>query len=114
MAIQKLVGNAKPWAPVQVIEADLAAVGDFTQPMTVRSGERVSVSIMCSSDFVGTVVLQRMLNAQDWRDVPSADSSVGFINSTEQTYDADESCFLRIGLPSAASAGSVHARLGKG
>lgn len=114
MSIQKLVGNAKPWAPIQVSEADLSAVGDFTQPMTIRPGERVSVSIVCSADFVGTVVLQRMLNVQDWRPVPNADGTFGFVGSTEQTYDADESCFLRVGLPDTVSAGTVHARLGKG
>lgn len=113
MAIHILTDNAKPLRDVQVIEEDITTENMFTDPLTCAAGDKVSVSI--SGVFDATVVVQRMLNTQIWRDVPSADNTVGFTGPTEQTYEADEACFLRAGIRLGDfTSGVATCRLGKG
>lgn len=96
-------------------EANLTANGEnqYSHILSVDAGERVSVSV--SGKFDATVTVERMLDSINWRAVPNQDGTVGWTAPTEQTYEADEACFLRIGIATGAfSSGEAICRLGKG
>lgn len=95
-----------------VVSLDIAAENVFTNPISVNSDNRVSVSV--AGEFDATVVVQRMLDGQNWRSVPNEDATVGWTGPTEQTYQGDETCLLRIGVPTGMyNSGTISVRLGK-
>lgn len=85
----------KTGAKITAIQADAENV--WTREIAVEGGASISVSV--AGTFDATVVLQRMLDGANWRSVPNADGTVGWTGPTEQVYDADESCRLRLGIP---------------
>lgn len=92
---------------------EIAAENTFTRQLVVHAGEVVSVSV--AGSFDATVVLYRMLDGSSWRAVPNSDGTVGWTAPTEQVYDADEACLLRLGIPAGDYvSGTASCRLGKG
>lgn len=95
------------------VNAALSGAGSWSDPLIVNSGELVSVSV--GGSFDATVVVQRQVDGMNWRSVPNSDGSVGWTGPTEQTYEADEGCWLRIGIDTGDYvSGTAQVRLGKG
>lgn len=98
------------------VEKTLTAENTWTDELQVDAEELVSISAIGNS-FTGTTVLQRKLPGQTtFQSVANPDGSVGWTSKDIQaTYQADERCSLRLGVPTGGFAGtSVACRLGKG
>jgi hypothetical protein len=95
------------------IKSNLSAPNTFTEPLALRSHEQASVSV--AGTFSALVVLQRRFGSGAWQAVPSPDGTTGWSAPTEQTYEADESCSIRLGIPTGGfTNGTAVCRLGKG
>ena len=96
-------------APVQAANqsASITAQNTFTTAMTVLTEERISISV--SGTFVGTVTLQRQMDATNWRDVETWTTEI------ERTYLSDEKQKVRIGIKTGDfTSGTAVVRLGTG
>jgi len=95
------------------VTASVTAQNSFTDPLPLSAGDKASVSV--SGTFNTLVTLQRRFGAGAWADIPNPDGSFGFAGPTQQTYEADESCELRLGVKTGDfTSGTVECRLGKG
>ena len=89
-----------------LVTASIAAQNTFSDPLPVAAGDTVSVSY--ASVGANTVTLQRMIDGSNWRDVDS------FTADGEQTYEADSSHMLQIGIKTGDySSGTVSVALRK-
>lgn len=98
------------------VSKTLTAENTWTDELQVDAEELVSVSAIGNS-FTGTTVLQRKLPGQTtFQSIANPDGSVGWTNKDIQTtYQADERCTVRMGVPTGGMAGTeVTCRLGKG
>lgn len=94
-------------------EKSIEAQNVFTDELFLYPGERLSISI--AGTFTATVTLQRQLDGANWRDVPDSDGNFGWTAPTEQSYVADESQIVRLGVKTGDyTSGTINARIGKG
>lgn len=95
-----MTGNA-------VVERSVTAQNQFTDALTINAKQRASISI--SGTFAANVELQRNLDGTNWRTVDT------YTALTELTYVADETCDIRLGVPTGGfTSGPVNCRLGLG
>lgn len=96
--------------------ATITAENQFTDPISLKAGESVSISIIMGT-LAATVMLQRKLPGQStWQDVPLADGTTfGWTAANEQSYVADERQDVRLGVKTGGfTSGSGTVRIGKG
>ena len=88
------------------VKTTITANNQFTDPLLVNQGERVSISITGAG--VWTVSVQRYFDSDiGWATVKD------YTSGAQETYVADEHCRLRVGT-TAWTSGNPIVRLGKG
>lgn len=116
-AIQYTKGDGWQFVPVsnpqhQEEAATITAQNQWTDALLVKAGDAVSVSIG-GSGWVAAVYVQRMLDGVTWTALQLPSGQNNATSPIELTYLADETGYLRIGVPTGMfSSGSIPVRLG--
>lgn len=106
----KFVPTANPQH--QEVSETIIAGAQWTDALLVQAGDAVSVSIG-GTGWEAAVYVQRMLDGETWNSLTLPNQQTSATAPIELTYIADETGYLRIGVPTGMFvSGSIPVRLG--